>query len=47
MLIEFKVGNFRSFKNIVTLSMVASKDTEHMENTVEMNKKLKLLCHRR
>jgi len=44
MLIEFKVGNFRSFKDIVTLSMVASPDKEHIEtNTVELNKKLKLL----
>lgn len=44
MLIEFKVGNFRSFKNIVTLSMVASPDKEYIKtHTVEINDKLRLL----
>ncbi|UCH94028.1 MAG: ATP-binding protein [Candidatus Aminicenantes bacterium] len=44
MLIEFKVGNFRSFKDIVTLSMVASSDKEHMEtNTIKVDDKLRLL----
>ena len=44
MLIEFKVGNFRSFKDRVTLSMVASSDKEHMEsNTIKIDDKLRLL----
>lgn len=44
MLIEFKVGNFLSFKDIVTLSMVASSDREHLEtNTIPVNDKLRLL----
>jgi uncharacterized protein len=44
MLIEFKVGNFCSFKDIVTLSMVASSDKEHIEtNTVKISDKLRLL----
>lgn len=44
MLIEFKVSNFRSFKEIVTLSMVASADKEHLEaNTIPIDKKLRLL----
>jgi AAA15 family ATPase/GTPase len=44
MLIEFKVGNFLSFKEVVTLSMVASSDREHEEtNTIPVNDKLKLL----
>ena len=44
MLAEFKVGNFRSFKDIVTLSMVASSDKEHMEtNTIKVDDKLRLL----
>lgn len=44
MLIEFKVGNFRSFKDIVTLSMVASSDKEHIDtNTFPVNGKLKLI----
>jgi hypothetical protein len=44
MLIEFKVGNFLSFKDVVTLSMVASSDREHLEtNTIPVNDKLRLL----
>jgi AAA15 family ATPase/GTPase len=44
MLVEFKVGNFRSFKDIVTLSMVASSDKEYMEtNTIKVDDKLRLL----
>jgi AAA15 family ATPase/GTPase len=44
MLIEFKVGNFLSFKDIVTLSMVASADKEHRDtNTIRVNDKLRLL----
>ncbi|MGE5341850.1 MAG: AAA family ATPase [Candidatus Omnitrophota bacterium] len=44
MLIEFKVGNFRSFKDVVTLSMVASSDPEHLKtHTVEINDRLRLL----
>jgi AAA15 family ATPase/GTPase len=44
MLVEFKVGNFRSFKDIVTLSMVASSDKEHLEiNTIKVDDKLRLL----
>ncbi|MCP4217029.1 MAG: ATP-binding protein [bacterium] len=44
MLIEFKVGNFRSFKEIVTLSMVASADKERLEtNTFPVDKKLRLI----
>ena len=48
MLVEFSVGNFRSFKNIQTLSMVAapisSKDKELDEqNTFQATPKLRLL----
>ena len=48
MLIEFQVGNFISFKDIVTFSMVASdinsQDTELDENNVfSINEELKLL----
>ncbi|MBD1214968.1 MAG: AAA family ATPase [Dolichospermum sp.] len=48
MLIEFQVGNFLSFKDIVTFSMVASdinsQDTELDENNVfSVNQELKLL----
>lgn len=44
MLIEFKTGNFRSFKDIVTFSMVASADKEHIEtNTIKISDKLRLL----
>lgn len=43
MLIEFKVGNFLSFKDIVTLSMVASPDKDLMEaNTISIDNKIKL-----
>ena len=44
MLVEFKVGNFRSFKDLVTLSMVASADKEHLEtNTIKVDDKLRLI----
>lgn len=44
MLIEFRVGNFLSFKDIVTLSMVASPDKDLMEtNTIPVAKKIKLI----
>ncbi|MFM6311845.1 MAG: AAA family ATPase, partial [Dolichospermum sp.] len=48
MLIEFQVGNFLSFKDVVTFSMVASdinsQDTELDENNVfSVNEELKLL----
>jgi AAA15 family ATPase/GTPase len=44
MLIEFKVGNFLSFKDIATLSMVASQDKEQLDtNTVKINDKLRLI----
>ena len=44
MLIQFSVGNYLSFKNIVTLSMVASSKKELEDsNTFFVDKKLKLL----
>jgi AAA15 family ATPase/GTPase len=44
MLVEFRVGNFRSFKDEVTLSMVASADKQHSAtHTVKINNKLSLL----
>jgi uncharacterized protein len=44
MLVEFKVGNFLSFKDIVTFSMVASADKEYIDtNVIEVDKKLNLL----
>ncbi|MCX6579221.1 MAG: ATP-binding protein [Candidatus Aminicenantes bacterium] len=44
MLVEFRVGNFRSFKDEVTLSMVASADKEHLAtHTVKISNKLSLL----
>lgn len=44
MLIEFKIGNFRSFKEIVTLSMAASADKEYLEtHTFPIDKKLRLV----
>ena len=45
MLIQFTVGNYKSFKDTITLSMVASSRKEHMDsNTFTINnKKLKLL----
>lgn len=44
MLIQFSVGNFLSFKDQVTFSMVASTIKEHFDtNVFEANKKLKLL----
>ncbi len=44
MLVEFKVGNFRSFKDIVKFSMVASADKKHGDtHTVKVSDKLTLL----
>lgn len=43
MLIQFKVGNFRSFDQPVTFSMVASPLQEHRENNVAKAGKLDLL----
>ena len=44
MLIEFKVGNFLSFKDIVTLSMVASPDKDQVEtNTIPVDNKIRLI----
>lgn len=43
MLIEFTVGNFTSFKEKVTLSMVKSRGTELLENTIRSVKGVKLL----
>lgn len=41
MLINFKVKNFRSFKNEIVLSMEATKDKEYVDfNTFEINKEL-------
>ncbi len=42
MLVEFRVGNYRSFREEQTLSLVASKDTELDDNCVEQGK-LRLL----
>ena len=42
MLVEFKVGNYRSFREEQTLSLVASKDTELNKNCVDQGK-LRLL----
>lgn len=42
MLVEFKVGNYRSFREEQTLSLVASKDTELDDNCVDQGK-LRLL----
>ena len=35
MLVEFRVGNYRSFREEQTLSLVASKDTELDDNCVD------------
>jgi uncharacterized protein len=44
MLVEFKVKNFRSFKDMVTLSMVASADSEHIDtNTLKVDNKIRLI----
>lgn len=43
MLIQFSVGNFRSFKDIVTLNMEASSDNEHLENTFTVLNNIRLL----
>jgi AAA15 family ATPase/GTPase len=44
MLIEFKTGNFLSFKDMAALSMVASADREHLEtHTIKVNDKLRLI----
>jgi len=42
MLVEFRVGNYRSFREEQTLSLVASKDTELNDNYVDQGK-LRLL----
>ncbi|MBC8470046.1 MAG: ATP-binding protein [Planctomycetes bacterium] len=42
MLIEFRVGNYRSFREEQTLSLVASKDTELDKNCIDQGK-LRLL----
>ena len=42
MLVEFRVGNYRSFREEQTLSLVASKDTELDDNCVDQGK-LRLL----
>ena len=39
MLLEFSVANYLSFRERVTLSLVASKDTEHPENTFPLSGK--------
>ena len=38
MLVEFKVGNYRSFREEQTLSLVASKDTELKNNYIDQDK---------
>ncbi len=38
MLVEFKVANFRSFREQQTLSLVASKDKSHTDNLIECEK---------
>lgn len=43
MLIQFSVGNYRSFKNLVTLSLEASTGDELMENTFLASDTLRLL----
>jgi len=44
MLLQFKVGNFRSFKELTTFSMVASPDKEFLDtNTIPCNEKLRLI----
>lgn len=43
MLIQFSVGNFKSFKNIVTFSLLATSRKEHEENTFVAKDKLRLL----
>ncbi len=44
MLVQFKVGNYLSFNDIATFSMVASVDKEHLDsNTLPVNNKLRLL----
>jgi len=42
MLVEFRVGNYRSFRKEQTLSLVASKDTELRKNCIDKGK-LRLL----
>lgn len=43
MLIEFNVGNFLSFKDKITFSMVASPVREHLNHVFDVKKGLKLL----
>ena len=42
MLLEFRVGNFRSFDELQTFSLVASSDTRHSDNCISFGK-LRLL----
>src|SRR6266700_4146460 len=42
MLIEFRIGNFRSFDEPQTFSLVASSDTRHPDNCIPFGK-LRLL----
>ena len=43
MLIQFSVENYRSFKDKVVFSMLASKDDEHPESVVSFGEKDKFL----
>ena len=43
MLIQFSVENFRSFKDKVVFSMLASKDDEHPESMVLLGEKDRFL----
>jgi AAA15 family ATPase/GTPase len=38
MLIEFRIGNFRSFAEVQTFSLVASSDTRHPDNCIPFGK---------
>lgn len=43
MLIQFSVENYRSFKTLATLSLEASVDKEHLDNTFSVQEKMNLL----
>ncbi|ACJ34374.1 AAA family ATPase [Anoxybacillus flavithermus] len=43
MLIQFSCGNFKSIREKVTLSMLATKDGEHKECTMKIDEKIQLL----
>ena len=43
MLIQFKVANYRSIKDQVVLSMLASKDQDHSEHLIDTGAKDKYL----